>query len=209
MREPLVHDVYSHALAQRVALGWCLVHGPGLLSRRVRLCHRAACCVWMVFGAWSVSVVASHRAQFLHDLLQHTDRYVPLSISGGNGNRLLNSTVLYFGNAGVTTYITNTPPAAQGKPQPPPQPMAGRDLEVAFCHIHHGGLIGKDSAALYTGGWNAAGLHWHHNWVHDASEKCMRGDDQSRNMTVHHNVSKQGAVSPSASMSLVTRHRPP
>ena len=32
------------------------------------------------------------------------------------------------------------------------------------------------------------GLHWHHNWVHDASEKCIRADDQSRNMTVHHNV---------------------
>ena len=61
-------------------------------------------------------------------------------------------------------------------------------MEVAYNHIHHGGLIGKDSALLYTGGWSAAGLHWHHNWIHHATEKCARGDDQSRNMSVHHNV---------------------
>jgi hypothetical protein len=66
--------------------------------------------------------------------------------------------------------------------------MAGRKTEVAYCHIHHGGLIGKDSAALYTGGWATAGLEWHHNWIHSATEKCARADDQSRNMSVHHNV---------------------
>lgn len=129
----------------------------------------------------------------LNTLIDRTDwlgtlEYIPLAVDGGNGNRVINSTVRYFGNAGVVTSIANTPPAAQNGTQNPPMPMAGRNLEVAYCHIHHGGLIGKDSAALYTGGWSSAGLHWHHNWVHDATEKCIRGDDQSRNMTVHHNV---------------------
>lgn len=59
---------------------------------------------------------------------------------------------------------------------------------ASFNHIHHGGLIGLDHAALYSGGWNASGIVWHHNWVHDHLEKCVRGDDQSLNMTVHHNV---------------------
>lgn len=113
--------------------------------------------------------------------------YRPLGVDGNRIN-VTRSTISHFGNAGVVTHIPNTPPAAPGKPDPVPQPMEGRHLEVSYCHIHHGGLVGMDTAALYTGGWNAAGLHWHHNWVHDASEKCIRGDDQSANMTLHHNV---------------------
>ena len=52
--------------------------------------------------------------------------------------------------------------------QLPPQPMAGRHTEISYNHIHHSGLIGKDTAALYTGGWDTAGLEWHHNWIHTA-----------------------------------------
>ena len=114
--------------------------------------------------------------------------YIPLSLTGNN-NKLLHTTVRYFGNAGVVTNIPNTPPAINtNRTQLPPQPMAGRHSEVAYCHIHHSGLIGKDTAALYTGGWDTAGLEWHHNWIHTATEKCARADDQSRNMSVHHNV---------------------
>jgi hypothetical protein len=114
--------------------------------------------------------------------------YIPLSLTGNN-NKLLHTTVRYFGNAGVVTKIPNTPPAINtNRTQLPPQPMAGRHSEVAYCHIHHSGLIGKDTAALYTGGWDTAGLEWHHNWIHTATEKCARADDQSRNMSVHHNV---------------------
>lgn len=116
--------------------------------------------------------------------------YVPVALSG-NHNALLHSTVRRFGNAGVVTSIPNTPPKPlkpAGGTQHPPQPMKGRKTEVGYCHIHHGGLIGKDSAALYTGGWVTAGLEWHHNWIHSATEKCARADDQSRNMSVHHNV---------------------
>lgn len=113
--------------------------------------------------------------------------YAPLRIAGNRLN-VTRCTVRAFGNAGVITTLPNTRPAGQGQPQPPPQPMAGRWLEVAYSHISGGGLVGKDTALLYTGGWGAAGTHWHHNWAHNASEKCLRGDDQSRNMTVHHNV---------------------
>ena len=97
-------------------------------------------------------------------------------------------TVRDFGNAGVTTAIPNVAPAAPGKPQQPPEPMAGRRLEVAYTHIYNGARVGEDTAALYSGGWAAAGTVWHHNWVHDKTEKCIRFDDQSENATIHHNV---------------------
>ena len=134
-------------------------------------------------------------------LIEHTDwlgtlSYKPLGLTG-NHNKLLRSTIRYFGNAGVVTSIPNTPAEMidDNGTQAPPQPMAGRHTgesrhglptvpcahtlcllftEVAYNHIHHGGLIGKDSAALYTGGWNTAGLEWHHNWIHTATEKCAR-----------------------------------
>ena len=110
---------------------------------------------------------------------------------GATGNRISirRCTVSHFGNAGVVTKIPNTLPVnLTTDPPPHPQPMEGRFLEVAYSHIFAGGLVGMDTAALYTGGWTSAGLEWHHNWVHNASEKCVRADDQAANMSVHHNV---------------------
>eukprot|EP01065_Artemidia_motanka_P043811 TRINITY_DN6134_c0_g1_i1.p1 TRINITY_DN6134_c0_g1~~TRINITY_DN6134_c0_g1_i1.p1 ORF type:complete len:682 (+),score=158.36 TRINITY_DN6134_c0_g1_i1:78-2123(+) len=126
--------------------------------------------------------------------------YRPLGASG-TGIVITKSTVEYFGNAGVVVNIPNTPaastqPPPPGVPQPVPKPMAGRHLEVSYTHIHHGGLVGLDTALLYTGGWQSAGLHWHHNWVHDAVEKCLRCDDQGANMTVHNNVVYNCGVPP-------------
>jgi len=125
-------------------------------------------------------------------LIDNTDwlgtlEYAPLAVSGLH-TTVSRCTVRRFGNAGVVTSIPNQLPHAAGEPQKPPYSMVNRWLEVSHCHIHHAGLIGKDTAALYTGGWASAGLIWRHNWVHDASEKCVRADDQSRNMSVHHNV---------------------
>ena len=125
--------------------------------------------------------------------------YVPLSLSG-NGHSATRCTVAFFGNAGITSNIPNTAandtqPSAL--PPPVPQPAAGRHAQVAHCHIHHGGMVGLDTAALYSGGWSTAGLEWHHNWVHEHREKCVRCDDQSANASVHHNVvfnCGQGAV---------------
>ena len=62
--------------------------------------------------------------------------------------------------------------------------MAGRFLEVGYTHIFNGARVGEDTAALYSGEWAAAGTHWHHNWVHDTTEKCLRFDDQSENASV-------------------------
>ena len=84
--------------------------------------------------------------------------------------------------------IPNAVPKASGPP-PIPRNMKGRNLEVRYSHIHHGGLIGMDTALLYGGGWSTAGMKWHHNWIHDGSEKCLRADDQSRNISAHHNGS--------------------
>lgn len=93
--------------------------------------------------------------------------YTPVSMVGV-GNSIFTSTVAGFGNAGVT--------------------HSGVNATVKMCHVLNGGMIGLDTAALYTHGWQAAGTLWVQNWVHDMTEKCVRGDDQSRNMTVHHNV---------------------
>ncbi len=140
-----------------------------------------------------VGADGAHNIQVDNVLVDRTDwigslTYAPLQVHGNNIS-IRRATVTMFGNAGVVTSIPNTlPHASADAPQQPPQPMGERFLEVAFSHIAYGGLVGMDTAALYTGGWNAAGLHWHHNWIHDASEKCLRGDDQSANMTVHHNV---------------------
>ena len=114
-------------------------------------------------------------------------QYKPLGVIG-NQMSVTRCTVRDFGNAGVTTAIPNVAPAAPGKPQQPPEPMAGRRLEVAYTHIYNGARVGEDTAALYSGGWAAAGTVWHHNWVHDTTEKCIRFDDQSENATIHHNV---------------------
>ena len=137
--------------------------------------------------------IAGHDTVASDVLVEHVDwygtlGYQPVAVYGNNIS-FSHSTVRFFGNAGVVTNIPNTPPAPQNGTQRPPKPMAGRFLEVSHCHIHDGALIGKDAALLYTGGWNAAGLVWHHNWVHGSTEKCIRCDDQGRNMSVHHNGS--------------------
>jgi hypothetical protein len=93
--------------------------------------------------------------------------YPPLQVNG-NHTTVNRSTVAYFGNAGVVTH--------------------GSFNVVSFSHIHHGGLTGNDTALLYTGSPKTHGTVWHHNWVHNGSEKCVRGDDQTRNLTVHHCV---------------------
>lgn len=122
--------------------------------------------------------------------------YRPLGVSG-NRISIRRCTVDHFGNAGVVTSIPNTLPVnLTTDPPPVPQPMVGRHLEFAYSHVFAGGTIGMDTALVYTGGWNAAGVEWHHNWVHDANEKCIRADDQSMNMSVHHNVAWGCGLSP-------------
>jgi len=89
------------------------------------------------------------------------------------GARVRTCTVFNCGNVGV-----------QYRQQP---------TEVAYNHVYDGGLACKDVALIYTGSPGCAGSVVHHNWVHGCrTEEGMglgiRGDDQTRSLTVHHNV---------------------
>jgi hypothetical protein len=71
--------------------------------------------------------------------------------------------------------------------------------EASFNYVHHAALRAKDCAVIQTGGWRIRGSIIHHNWVHDCYPMGnhpgglkgglgIRGDDQTRALTVHHNV---------------------
>ena len=95
----------------------------------------------------------------------------------GTNNTITRTTVARSGNAGiVTSQLSN---------------------EVSYSHVHTIGLIGKDDAAIHAD--NSEGhtacrrpgrcvKEWHHNWVHDCLAKCVRGDDFTKNLSMHHNV---------------------
>jgi hypothetical protein len=96
----------------------------------------------------------------------------------GENNRVTRSSVRGFGNSGiVTSQLAN---------------------EISFSHVSHGGLIGGDDACIHadnapvkcdTGDPPAnCSKHWHHNYVHDCREKCVRCDDNSRSCDINHCV---------------------
>ena len=63
--------------------------------------------------------------------------------------------------------------------------------------VHHTGLACLDIAAIHTGGALAAGSIVRHNIVHSSSGKGIRGDNQTRKLTVHHNLvynSQEGII---------------
>jgi len=69
----------------------------------------------------------------------------------------------------------------------------GQPYVVELNHVHHGGLACKDVALVYTGQPSCAGSVVRRNWVHgcrteEGSGLGIRGDDQTRRLTVHHNV---------------------
>jgi hypothetical protein len=100
----------------------------------------------------------------------------PRNIFGTN-NTITRATVGRSGSAGiVTSQLSN---------------------EVSFSHVFGAGLIGLDDAGIHADNSRANGVHcagercvkvWHHNWVHNCKAKCVRGDDFTKNLTVHHNV---------------------
>lgn len=59
---------------------------------------------------------------------------------------------------------------------------------IEFNHVYNTGLACKDIAAIHTGSPRAAGGVVAYNWVHDSMGKGIRGDDQTRGLTFHHNV---------------------
>lgn len=71
--------------------------------------------------------------------------------------------------------------------------------EVGYNHFYNAALVSKDCAVIQTGNWNIRGSVIHHNWIHDCYAMGnhpgglkgglgIRGDDQTRAITVHHNV---------------------
>jgi hypothetical protein len=68
--------------------------------------------------------------------------------------------------------------------------------------------VGKDSACVHADNSMTPCRHgrkpwcdktWHHNWVHDCRGKCMRGDDFTTNLTMHHNVIYNCGMGPAGS----------
>ena len=64
----------------------------------------------------------------------------------------------------------------------------GRANTIQYNHVFDTGRACRDIAAVHTGGVRAMGSVAHHNWVHDSTEIGLRGDDQTRGLTFHHNV---------------------
>lgn len=100
----------------------------------------------------------------------------------GNDNFVTRVTVRRFGECGILT--------------------SQRSNEISYSHVHDGGLTGLDSAGIHADNTFVSCMNWslplsaranctkvwHHNWVHDCMEKCVRGDDRNLNLTIHHNV---------------------
>jgi hypothetical protein len=92
----------------------------------------------------------------------------------GHNNLLDRVTVRRFGNTGIaTSQLAN---------------------EIRYTHVSHGGLVGGDDACIHADNTptdcnhNNCSKAWHHNWVHDCREKCVRCDDGSESCLVDHNV---------------------
>ncbi|MBL7041240.1 MAG: right-handed parallel beta-helix repeat-containing protein [Pirellulaceae bacterium] len=64
----------------------------------------------------------------------------------------------------------------------------GRANTIEYNNVFDTGRACRDIAAVHTGGVRAMGSVAHHNWVHDSTELGLRGDDQTRGLTFHHNV---------------------
>eukprot|EP01061_Rhynchopus_euleeides_P012740 TRINITY_DN22430_c0_g2_i2.p1 TRINITY_DN22430_c0_g2~~TRINITY_DN22430_c0_g2_i2.p1 ORF type:complete len:687 (+),score=171.26 TRINITY_DN22430_c0_g2_i2:62-2122(+) len=96
----------------------------------------------------------------------------------GTDNVVTRVTVKGFGNAGIVTTQLS--------------------CEVSYAHVSSGGLIGCDHAGIHVDNLPTPCMYdttksnctksFHHNWVHDCREKCLRGDDATVNMTAHTNV---------------------
>ncbi|MBK1879899.1 right-handed parallel beta-helix repeat-containing protein [Pelagicoccus mobilis] len=91
-----------------------------------------------------------------------------VSESEGGGSQVQNCTVSRVGNVGIR--------------------YAGHDNLIVGNHVFDTGKLCKDISAIHTGGGRALGSVCAYNWVHDSSYLGIRGDDQTRGLTVHHNV---------------------
>jgi hypothetical protein len=70
--------------------------------------------------------------------------------------------------------------------------FGGPNTVIEYNHTYNAGLLSKDVQCIGTSGPGAAGSVIRYNWVHDVITPHialgMRGDDQTRGLTMHHNV---------------------
>jgi hypothetical protein len=96
----------------------------------------------------------------------------------GEDNLISRVTVRRFGGGGiVTSQLSNV---------------------VEYAHLYGGSTVGLDQAGIHADNLAAhtdtlcathnCAKEWRYNWVHHIRDKCVRGDDGSLNMSVHHNI---------------------
>lgn len=90
------------------------------------------------------------------------------SLEGKKGNTIKHCTVYNTGNVGILS--------------------EGPENVIEFNDVSLTGLACKDVAAIQTQSPRCSGTEIRYNWVHDTAEKGIRGDDQTRNLHVHHNI---------------------
>jgi hypothetical protein len=133
--------------------------------------------LWIAYGNTS-GIRMSGRSNILQNSIIHdicwngNINYPGVHISGKTGepceSRVSNCTIYNSGNVGIL--------------------YRNRNNVIEYNHVYNTGLACKDIAAIHTGSPEAAGSVTHHNWVHDSMGKGIRGDDQTRSLTFHHNV---------------------
>ncbi|MBN2309246.1 MAG: right-handed parallel beta-helix repeat-containing protein [Candidatus Hydrogenedentes bacterium] len=116
----------------------------------------------------------------IHDMAWYGSlRHAPLGLfrnveaAAPGGGTIRHNTVYNFGNAGIC--YRNQP------------------YIIEYNHVYNGGLCCEDVALVYTGQPTCAGSVVRYNWVHGCRTYRgwglgIRGDDQTRRLTVHHNV---------------------
>lgn len=143
------------------------VSGSGNTMRRL----------WIAYGNTAGIRISGHanvlEDSVIHDICWNGNiNYPGVMVSGTTGepceSRISRCTIYNSGNVGIL--------------------YRNRKNIIEYNHVYNTGLACKDIAAIHTGSPEAAGSVTHHNWVHDSMGKGIRGDDQTRNLTFHHNV---------------------
>uniref|UniRef100_UPI003216CEE9 hypothetical protein n=1 Tax=uncultured Draconibacterium sp. TaxID=1573823 RepID=UPI003216CEE9 len=62
------------------------------------------------------------------------------------------------------------------------------NYNISYNHVYNGGFFVHDVSMIYTTLPQVRGSVIHHNWVNTKYKLCIRADDQSRGVCVHHNV---------------------
>ena len=133
--------------------------------------------VWIAYGNTAgIQLVGRDNVienSIIHDVCWEGNISHPgILLNGGNGSdcnsRVSNCTIFNVGNVGIR--------------------YGHRNNIIEYNHIYNTGLACKDIAAIHTGSPDAFGSVARYNWVHDSMGKGIRGDDQTRGLTFHHNV---------------------